>query len=99
MDQVTKFVKPGKQFAKDSIRLVKKCTKPDRRGNANNFIVLSGSCFSLSLELLFNLKSIFQNSRRLPLLLLLVSASWDLLVSSSNSFTFLSTTSLCKYPP
>lgn len=33
MDQVTKFVEPGRQFAKDSIRLVKRCTKPDRKGN------------------------------------------------------------------
>ena len=32
MDQVTTFVEPGKQFAKDSIRLVKRCTKPDRKG-------------------------------------------------------------------
>ncbi|EEB14228.1 protein transport protein SEC61 subunit gamma, putative [Pediculus humanus corporis] len=31
MDQVTKLVEPGKQFAKDSIRLVKRCTKPDRK--------------------------------------------------------------------
>ncbi|KAJ8927966.1 hypothetical protein NQ318_017702 [Aromia moschata] len=31
MDQVTKFIEPGRQFAKDSIRLVKRCTKPDRR--------------------------------------------------------------------
>ena len=32
MDQVNKFVEPGKQFFKDSYRLVKKCTKPDRKG-------------------------------------------------------------------
>ncbi|PNF14712.1 Protein transport protein Sec61 subunit gamma [Cryptotermes secundus] len=31
MDQVTKFVEPGRQFAKDSIRLLKRCTKPDRK--------------------------------------------------------------------
>nr|CAD7423786.1 unnamed protein product [Timema monikensis] len=31
MDQVTKFIEPGRQFAKDSIRLVKRCTKPDRK--------------------------------------------------------------------
>lgn len=33
MDQITSFVEPGRQFAKDSIRLVKRCTKPDRKGN------------------------------------------------------------------
>jgi len=33
MDQVMQYVEPAKQFAKDSIRLVKRCTKPDRKGN------------------------------------------------------------------
>jgi preprotein translocase subunit Sss1 len=32
MDHVQSVVEPGKKFAKDSIRLVKKCTKPDRKG-------------------------------------------------------------------
>ena len=32
MDQVNKYVEPAKQFMKDSYRLVKKCTKPDRKG-------------------------------------------------------------------
>lgn len=32
MDQVNKYVEPGKQFFKDSYRLVQKCTKPDRKG-------------------------------------------------------------------
>ncbi|GAB6031867.1 Protein transport protein Sec61 subunit gamma [Chamberlinius hualienensis] len=31
MDQVAAFVRPAKQFTKDSVRLVKKCTKPDRK--------------------------------------------------------------------
>lgn len=31
MDQMKKFTEPGRQFAKDSIRLVKRCTKPDRK--------------------------------------------------------------------
>ena len=30
MDQITQAVEPLKQFGKDSIRLVKRCTKPDR---------------------------------------------------------------------
>ena len=30
MDQITQAVEPVKQFGKDSIRLVKRCTKPDR---------------------------------------------------------------------
>jgi len=33
MDQVMQLVDPAKQFAKDSLRLVKRCTKPDRKGN------------------------------------------------------------------
>lgn len=32
MDQVMQFVEPAKQFSKDSLRLVKRCTKPDRKG-------------------------------------------------------------------
>jgi len=31
MDQVMEIMEPGKQFIKDSIRLVKRCTKPDRK--------------------------------------------------------------------
>ncbi|XP_049999936.1 protein transport protein Sec61 subunit gamma-like [Alexandromys fortis] len=31
MDRVTQFVEPSRQFGKDSIRLVKSCTKPDRK--------------------------------------------------------------------
>ena len=36
MDQVMTFLEPGRQFAKDSLRLVKKCTKPDRKGDDLN---------------------------------------------------------------
>ena len=42
MDQVNKYVEPAKQFMKDSYRLVKKCTKPDRKGNDSisfNYII------------------------------------------------------------
>jgi len=31
MDHVMEIMEPGKQFIKDSIRLVKRCTKPDRK--------------------------------------------------------------------
>uniref|UniRef100_A0A1I7X1S3 Protein transport protein Sec61 subunit gamma n=1 Tax=Heterorhabditis bacteriophora TaxID=37862 RepID=A0A1I7X1S3_HETBA len=31
MDQFQAIIEPGRQFAKDSIRLVKRCTKPDRK--------------------------------------------------------------------
>uniref|UniRef100_A0A5S6QUV0 Protein transport protein Sec61 subunit gamma n=1 Tax=Trichuris muris TaxID=70415 RepID=A0A5S6QUV0_TRIMR len=31
MDQVVAVVNPGRQFLKDSFRLVKRCTKPDRK--------------------------------------------------------------------
>ncbi|KAM7045854.1 protein transport protein Sec61 subunit gamma-like [Molossus nigricans] len=31
MDQVMQFLEPSRQFVKDSIRLVKKCTKPDKK--------------------------------------------------------------------
>jgi len=31
MDQIQQTFEPAKQFAKDSLRLVKRCTKPDRK--------------------------------------------------------------------
>jgi protein transport protein SEC61 subunit gamma-like protein len=31
MDQITTALEPLKQFSKDSIRLIKRCTKPDRK--------------------------------------------------------------------
>jgi len=31
MDQIQQMIEPAKQFTKDSIRLVKRCTKPDRK--------------------------------------------------------------------
>jgi len=31
MDQIVQVVEPCKQFFKDSLRLVKRCTKPDRK--------------------------------------------------------------------
>lgn len=31
MEQINLFAEPARQFAKDSIRLVKRCTKPDRK--------------------------------------------------------------------
>lgn len=31
MDQIMKVYEPGRAFAKDSFRLIKRCTKPDRR--------------------------------------------------------------------
>ncbi|CAF3029454.1 unnamed protein product [Rotaria sp. Silwood2] len=31
MDQVQQYTEPCKQFFKDSYRLIKKCTKPDRK--------------------------------------------------------------------
>lgn len=37
MDQVMQFVEPSRQFVKDSIRLVKRCTKPDRKGRFTLF--------------------------------------------------------------
>merc|ERR1711978_202535 len=33
MDQIVQFVEPLKQFSKDSVRLVKRCTKPDRKNS------------------------------------------------------------------
>ena len=45
MDQIISFVEPAKKFTKDSIRLVKRCTKPDRKGKQSKRILI---CLSLS---------------------------------------------------
>ena len=37
MDQIVQTIEPVKQFAKDSIRLVKRCTKPDKKGKNRRF--------------------------------------------------------------
>lgn len=37
MDVVHEYVKPVKEFAKDSMRLVKRCTKPDLKGKRIGF--------------------------------------------------------------
>lgn len=52
MDQVKKLTEPGRQFAKDSIRLVKRCTKPDRKGKVWNFNY-SLYRFKMELRLMF----------------------------------------------
>ena len=39
MEHVQNVVEPAKRFAKDSIRLVKKCTKPDRKGRIIKILV------------------------------------------------------------
>ena len=45
------FLEPAKQFSKDSIRLVKRCTKPDRKGEIENFQTTKDpSVFMLSLK-------------------------------------------------
>ncbi|CAF3435595.1 unnamed protein product [Rotaria sp. Silwood1] len=37
MDQVQQFTEPCKQFIKDSYRLIKKCTKPDRKETLSEY--------------------------------------------------------------
>jgi len=49
MDQIKKLTEPGRQFAKDSIRLVKRCTKPDRKGNTRCIQRISNSKYSLTI--------------------------------------------------
>ena len=41
MDQITNALEPCKQFAKDSMRLVKRCTKPDRKGSSCFLLIVS----------------------------------------------------------
>ncbi|KAB0393934.1 hypothetical protein E2I00_001232 [Balaenoptera physalus] len=62
MDQVMQFVEPSRQFVKDSIRLVKRCTKPDRKVIFNDFRVFS--IFHIST--LENLLELFLRCHSLP---------------------------------
>lgn len=39
MDQIQQAIEPCKEFCKDSIRLVKRCTKPDRKGKLGNAVL------------------------------------------------------------
>lgn len=50
MDQIQQFTEPCKQFMKDSFRLVKKCTKPDRKGNCPSLLIAFNISFCSSLE-------------------------------------------------
>ena len=48
MDQIVQTLEPLRQFSKDSVRLVKRCTKPDRKGKhftnwSYNVVVLDPS--------------------------------------------------------
>lgn len=58
MDQIVQMVEPMKQFSKDSIRLVKRCTKPDRKGKSDIFIGHSGRIKSY---FLFNVPTVTLN--------------------------------------
>ncbi|KAK2570208.1 Protein transport protein Sec61 subunit gamma [Acropora cervicornis] len=53
MDQITNALQPCKQFAKDSMRLVKRCTKPDRKdaiGKNNNILDTKEAGYSINLQ-------------------------------------------------
>ena len=80
MDQIISAVEPLRQFSKDSLRLVKRCTKPDRKGEKydykskvvgfiNNLYNMNGR-FDQSMVF-------FQSSRRSRQRRQSVSPSWD----------------------
>lgn len=52
MDQVMQFVEPSRQFVKDSIRLVKRCTKPDRKGEFIHLASAARELLSLTSDLI-----------------------------------------------
>lgn len=63
MDLAQDYVKPLKEFAKDSIRLVKRCTKPDLKGSPPlprtlykffSFFRISKDCFCYSCRFCYN---------------------------------------------
>ena len=60
MDQIKKLTEPSRQFTKDSIRLVKRCTKPDRKGKK------SYPSKSFGLKFILNQSNLFRNLYRNP---------------------------------
>lgn len=74
MDVVDSAVDPLREFAKDSVRLVKRCHKPDRKGNFTS-LPDPHSHFSVSTSLgmirpfLESVLLAFQSARFLPLAL------------------------------
>ena len=94
MDQIISAVEPLRQFSKDSLRLVKRCTKPDRKGEKYYKSKVDGFINNL-----YNMKGridqsivFFQSSRRSRQRRQSVSPSWDSSGSSWSSSTFPSTT-------
>ena len=48
MDAIDSVVDPLREFAKDSVRLVKRCHKPDRKGiSLSLYIYICGFCLDL----------------------------------------------------
>ena len=76
MDQIVQTIEPVKQFAKDSIRLVKRCTKPDKKGKKR--LIFHDR------QIANNFNFTFQNSKRSLLQPPLDSLSWASSVSLSN---------------
>ncbi|XP_078723303.1 protein transport protein Sec61 subunit gamma-like [Lampetra fluviatilis] len=58
MDQVVTFVNPGRQCVKNSIRLVKRCTKPDRKDFKK---------IAIATEIGFAMKGFFVKLIRIPI--------------------------------
>ena len=79
MEQVLTYVKPLKDFSKDSMRLVKRCTKPDLKGRS--FIRQLVSC---GIGYIPGLLFCLQSFRRLRWLLWWGLLLWDLLDSLSS---------------
>ena len=83
MDQIISAVEPLRQFSKDSLRLVKRCTKPDRKGEKydykskvvgfiNNNMNINNMNGRFDQSMVF-----FQSSRRSRQRRQSVSPSWD----------------------
>ena len=50
MDAIDSVVDPLREFAKDSVRLVKRCHKPDRKGEPYNLQIYSSPIRSIEFE-------------------------------------------------
>lgn len=65
MDQVTKVLEPGRQFSKDSVRLVKRCTKPDRKGKCCDYSFSDVESIYVTMHFVYRVpKNCYCNSHR-----------------------------------
>lgn len=72
MDAIDSVFDPLREFSKDSVRLVKRCHKPDRKGNPKTFFLkkkfVSCCCFEILIQSYWDLMFSDMAFSRIPLM-------------------------------